>query len=166
MPAVEVNRVGMRALVQEIDADPIAFGRAQRRSRHLAVERPRREEHAGRDLDLAIDGDDARIPAAASRRAAGFRDSIGRVRAALRSEKFQARRKHRRVERVERDPADRARAVGGVRRTPRRRPPVDCACQARRRLQDKPERRAPAPVSCRSARRLSKDHLILPIELF
>ena len=79
MPAVEMNRVRVRALIQERDANAVAFGRADRRARHLAVERPRRKEDARRDLDLAIDGDDAGIRAAACRRAAASRGSSGRA---------------------------------------------------------------------------------------
>ena len=69
MPAVEVNRVRVRALVDEGDPHAVAFGRAERRPGHLAVERPRRKEDARRDLDLAIDGDEVGTRAAASRRA-------------------------------------------------------------------------------------------------
>ena len=58
MPSVEVHRVRVRALVQEIDADAIAFRRADGRTRHLAVVGPRRKEDARRNLDLAIHGDD------------------------------------------------------------------------------------------------------------
>ena len=43
MPSVEVNRVRVRSLVEEVDPDAIAFGRADRRPGHLAVVRPRRE---------------------------------------------------------------------------------------------------------------------------
>ena len=55
MPAVEMNRVRMRTLIDECDLDAIAFGGADRRTRHLPVIGPGREEHAGSDLDLAID---------------------------------------------------------------------------------------------------------------
>ncbi len=56
VPAVEVNRVRMRPLVDEGDAHVVPFSGADRRRRHLAVGGPRREEHSGRDLELAIDG--------------------------------------------------------------------------------------------------------------
>ncbi len=70
MPAVEMHGVGVRALVEEADADPIALGGAQRRAGHLAVVGPGREEDAGRDLDLAIDGVDLVL---AQQRAVGAR---------------------------------------------------------------------------------------------
>ena len=44
--------------VREMDANAVALGAANRRAGHLAVVRPRRVEHTGRDLDLAIVGDD------------------------------------------------------------------------------------------------------------
>ena len=91
MPAVEVNRVRVRALIQEVDADPIAFGRAHRRTRHLAVEGPRREEHAGRDLDLAIDGDELVLPQQCTVGPRSFAIVSAALRGA-RSEKFHARR--------------------------------------------------------------------------
>src|SRR4029079_5981555 len=59
VPAVKVDGVGVRALVDEGHPHAVAFRRAQRGAGHLAVERPRGEEDPGRDLDLAIGRDDA-----------------------------------------------------------------------------------------------------------
>ena len=108
MPAVEVNRVRMRALIQEVDADAIAFGGAQRRTRHLAVEGPGRKEHAGRDLDLAVDGDQlvlAQERAVGARRFAIVSRPLGR--AAIRE--VPGPQEDCRIEGVERHAADRAR---------------------------------------------------------
>ena len=49
---------GCAALVEEADADAVALGGAQGRAGHLAVVGPGGEEEAGRDLDLAVDGED------------------------------------------------------------------------------------------------------------
>ena len=46
----------MRAKVLEDDAQPLAFGGAQRRAGHAAVEGPGREHDARRDLDLLVLG--------------------------------------------------------------------------------------------------------------
>jgi hypothetical protein len=54
MPSVKVNRVRMRPLIEEADAEAVAFGGANRRTRDLAVVSPRRELDARRDLDFAI----------------------------------------------------------------------------------------------------------------
>src|SRR5215217_3316467 len=48
----------MRAVVDEDDAQPLAFVAAQGRSRHLAVVSPGREKDTGGDLDLLVDRDD------------------------------------------------------------------------------------------------------------
>ncbi len=58
VPAVKVDGVRMRAHVDERHADAITLRRAKRGARHLTVVGPRRKEHAGRDLDLAIDRED------------------------------------------------------------------------------------------------------------
>jgi hypothetical protein len=62
VPAVEVDRVRMRSRVDEVDADAVPFGRAERRSGHLPVERPGRKEHPGRDFDFTIDGHQLVLP--------------------------------------------------------------------------------------------------------
>src|SRR5215216_7266576 len=56
MDAVEVDRVGVARTVDERDPQPLALAAAQRRSGDPPVVRPRREPHAGRDLDLLVDG--------------------------------------------------------------------------------------------------------------
>ena len=56
--AVEVHRVGVGAGVGEVDPQPIALVGAQGRAGHLAVVGPGREEDAGRDLDLLVEGGD------------------------------------------------------------------------------------------------------------
>ena len=114
MPAVEMDRVGVGALIQEIDADPIPFGGAQRRTRHLAVERPCREEHAGRDLDLAIDGHQVVFT---QQRTIGPR-SFAIVSPALGGAaigEIPRAQEDRRIEGVERHAADRPGEVRGVR---------------------------------------------------
>src|SRR5688500_14443935 len=58
MPAVEVQRVRVRSLVEEANPDAVALGGAQRRTGDLAVEGPGGEEDPRRDLDLAVHGDD------------------------------------------------------------------------------------------------------------
>ena len=113
MPAVKVHRVRMRTGVQERDAQAVAFRRADGRAGHLTVERPGREEHAGRDLDLAIDGDDLILP---EQRAVGTgrlfvvaRPLFGRqVREVPRAQVA------RRVERLGRHAPDGPHLVGGV----------------------------------------------------
>ncbi len=52
---VEVDRVRMRAGVQELDAEEVALGRADNRPGDGAVVGPGREEDPGRDLDLPVD---------------------------------------------------------------------------------------------------------------
>ena len=52
------RRVRVRSLVQEVDPDAVPLGGADRRPRHLAVERPGGEKEAGGDLDLAVHGVD------------------------------------------------------------------------------------------------------------
>ena len=66
--AVEVHGVGVGAGVGEVDAQPVALVGAQRRSRHLPVVGPGREEDAGGDLDLLVVGGDLPL---ADRRAVG-----------------------------------------------------------------------------------------------
>ena len=51
--AVEVDRVRVRAAVREVDAQEVVLGGADHRPGHGAVVRPRLEEDALRDLDLA-----------------------------------------------------------------------------------------------------------------
>ena len=55
---MKVHRVRMHSGIAERDFDAISLGRADRRTRNLPVVGPRREEHAGGDLDLAVDGVD------------------------------------------------------------------------------------------------------------
>jgi hypothetical protein len=59
---VEVNRVRVRSLVEEAHPEAIAFGRANRRARHLPVVGPRRKPHAGCDLYLTIDRENLVLP--------------------------------------------------------------------------------------------------------
>jgi hypothetical protein len=56
--AVEVHGVGMSTGIGEVDAQPIPLVGAQRRSRHLPVVGPGREEDAGGDFDLLVVGGD------------------------------------------------------------------------------------------------------------
>ena len=58
MPSVEVEGVRVGPLVDERHLQAIALGGPDRRTRHLAVIGPCRIEHAGRDLDLPVDGED------------------------------------------------------------------------------------------------------------
>jgi hypothetical protein len=55
MDAVEVDRVRVRARVREVDAEDVPLGGAQDRTGNGAVVRPRREEDAGSDLELAVE---------------------------------------------------------------------------------------------------------------
>ena len=55
MDAVEVDRVRVRAGVDEVDAQRVALGGADDGAGHGAVVRPGREEDARRDLDLPVD---------------------------------------------------------------------------------------------------------------
>jgi hypothetical protein len=52
---VEVDRVRVRATVDEAHAQPVALRRADHGARDGAVVRPRGEEHARCDLELAVD---------------------------------------------------------------------------------------------------------------
>src|SRR5262245_13209901 len=54
--SVEVHGMRMRAEILEDDTNPVAFGGAQRRSRHAAIEGPGREHDTRRDLDLLVFG--------------------------------------------------------------------------------------------------------------
>jgi hypothetical protein len=63
--AVEVDRVGMLALVPEANDEKVVLRRANHRARRGAVVGPRREHHALRDLDLDVARDEVVLPAAA-----------------------------------------------------------------------------------------------------
>ena len=63
MPAVKVNRVRVRPLIDERHTDTIPFRRAQRRTWNLSIEGPGGEEHAGSDFHLPIDRNDYLPPA-------------------------------------------------------------------------------------------------------
>src|SRR3990172_8791122 len=76
MDPVEVDRVWVAAAVEELDANAIALDAAQRRTGHTAVVDPAREDHAGRDLELLVDGHDAVL---AQRLAAGQRADLTEV---------------------------------------------------------------------------------------
>ena len=103
--AVEVHGVGVGAGVGEVDAQPIPLVGAQRRSRHLPVVGPGREEDAGRDLDLLVVGGDLPL---ADRRAVGHRRGLAVVEGAHEDRGIEA---HAR----DVDVADRgAQAVAGV----------------------------------------------------
>ena len=54
MDAVEVNRVRMRAGIDEVDAQHVPLRRPQDRARDRAVVGPGRKEHAGSDFDLGV----------------------------------------------------------------------------------------------------------------
>ena len=56
MDPVEVNRVRVRGGVHEVDPEDVVLGRANDGSGDCAVVGPRREEDAGRDLDLPLGG--------------------------------------------------------------------------------------------------------------
>ena len=73
--AVKVNRVRVRAGVDEAHAEDVVLGRADDRPRHGAVVRPGREEDSRRDLDLAVDRAQ-RVLADASRL---VRQHLGRI---------------------------------------------------------------------------------------
>ena len=160
MPAVKVDRVRMRALVQELDADAIAFGRADRRAGHLAVVGPGRKEHAGRDLDLAIDGDDLVL---AQQRAVGPRCFAVVARAPVRrarSEKFQARRNADGLNAsVDTRPTGPG-LMGGVRHASPPRRPAACACRPARAAPARAAAAEPSPARRSSERRVSGMHLI------
>ena len=66
MDAMKVHGVRHGAGVGERDADQVALGHAQRRAGHAPVVGPGREEHARRDLDLAIERGDPELPQAAT----------------------------------------------------------------------------------------------------
>jgi hypothetical protein len=110
---MEVNGVRMRALIQERDPNAIAFGCAKRRPRHLAVEGPCRKEHAGGDLDLAVDGHDLVLP---QQRAVGPRGfavvSPPILRAAVRE--IPGSQEDRRIECIERGSPYRSGAMPGM----------------------------------------------------
>ncbi len=53
--AVEVDRVRMRARIDEADAQDVVLGRPDHRARDGAVVRPRGEEDTRRDLDLLVE---------------------------------------------------------------------------------------------------------------
>ena len=55
MDPVEVDRVRVRAAVQEADAQGVSFGGPDDRPRDGAVVRPGGEEDAGGDLDVRVD---------------------------------------------------------------------------------------------------------------
>src|SRR5439155_13635368 len=57
MDPVEVDRVGMRAGVDEVDAESISFAGAERGTWHSSVVRPGCVLDAGNDLDLLVVGD-------------------------------------------------------------------------------------------------------------
>jgi len=54
--AVEVERVGMRSQIGEVDADAVALGGAQGRARYLAVVGPGGEVDPRRNLDFLVKG--------------------------------------------------------------------------------------------------------------
>jgi hypothetical protein len=54
--SMEVDAVRVAALVHEAHANTIAFGTANRGTRHLAVVRPCRVKHTGRNLDFPVFG--------------------------------------------------------------------------------------------------------------
>ncbi len=54
MDPVEVDRVRMRAAVQEADAERVPFGRPDHRARSGAVVRPGGEEDARGDLEILV----------------------------------------------------------------------------------------------------------------
>jgi hypothetical protein len=56
--AVEVDRVGVRTLVSEADAQQVVLGRADHRARRGPVVGPRRKRDALRDLDVVVAGDE------------------------------------------------------------------------------------------------------------
>src|SRR3982751_7065783 len=72
MPAMEVDRVRMRALVDEGDPYAIPLGGAERRPWHLTVVGPGRKEDPRSDLDFAIDRDQFILPKQRAVRAPGF----------------------------------------------------------------------------------------------
>ena len=51
-----MDRVRVRAGVREVHAQEVVLGGPDDRARNRAVVRPGREEDAGRDLELAVDG--------------------------------------------------------------------------------------------------------------
>ena len=53
-----MHRVRMGAVVDEVDAQPLAFVAAQGRTGHLAVVRPGGKEESWRDLDLFVERHD------------------------------------------------------------------------------------------------------------
>src|SRR5688572_18909404 len=67
MDAVKMHRVRMAACVSEVHPEAVSLGAAQRRSGHLSVVRPRREEHAGGYFDLLVDCDDIELAQRLSR---------------------------------------------------------------------------------------------------
>ena len=54
MDPVEVDRVRVRAAVEEVHPQPVALGGADHRAWRGAVVHPRLEEHAGSDLELRV----------------------------------------------------------------------------------------------------------------
>ena len=53
--AMKVDRVRMAGAIDEADANPVAFGGANRRAGYAAIVCPRRKENARRNLDLFFD---------------------------------------------------------------------------------------------------------------
>lgn len=79
-----MHRMRMAATVEETDAQQLALLGAQRRPRDAAVVGPRREFHAGGDLDLLLAGGDRPLtqdpPARKARRPAPIEVAYQRVR--------------------------------------------------------------------------------------
>ena len=53
---MKMNRVRMRSLIQEVDPNTVALGRANGGTGHLSVVGPRRIEDARRNFELSVDG--------------------------------------------------------------------------------------------------------------
>src|SRR5687768_1464443 len=113
MPSVKMDRVRVRAEVPERDSHAIALGRANRRTRHLAVVRPGRKEKSRGDLNLTIDGEDLVLakqrPVVPGRLAVEPRTFLRRhVR------EVPAAQKGRWIEELARRATDRSHRVGGM----------------------------------------------------
>src|SRR5215208_6470891 len=110
---MEVDRVRMRALVDEGDSYAIPLGGAERRTGHLTVVGPGRKENSRGDLDFAIDRDQFIL---AKQRA--VRASVLAIE--LRPSLFRqigevpGSEERRRIENPGRDAADRAHCVAAV----------------------------------------------------